>query len=413
MSVRIKLITRDEEYKVDESPIYVPADLKKYGLSEVVNQLLENADPVPFDFLVDGKLLRGSLQDYLTKANLSTESIVCLEYVRAIQPPTYLASYEHDDWVSSVHISQDHRSIVTGSYDGCVRIWDSSANIQHTFSGHQGPVLCTKWVTPKKVVSGGRDNNLHIWNTEGKELSGVLKGHAAPVTCVASLSRERFVSGSQDKTIRLWSSRLKELPEYCPPDSSSSATNKRRRIAEKQLQNAKQKGSFACLEGHTAPVHGLAVHPIDKDVVYSVSEDHTVKTWDLVTTKCVDTKTTGFSLLSIASLGPTTQLLACGSSARHIMLVDPRSTTHASVKQLYGHKNFVVSIAPSPTDSYQFASASHDGTVRLWDVRADKALFVIDRQGTGTDHDIYCVDWAHVVAAGGRDKKLELTNVQA
>lgn len=411
MSVRVKLITREEEFKVDENPIYVPVDLKKFGLSEVVNQLLENTEPIPFDFLVDGKLLRGSLQDYLNKSNLSSESIVCLEYVRAIQPPTFLAAFEHDDWVSSVDICRKGSGIATGSYDGCVRIWDNSANVQHTFTGHQGPVNCVKWVSGNKVVSGSRDGNLHIWNTEGKMLSGVLKGHTAPVNCVTALSNDRIVSGSQDGTLRLWTAKLKELPDYEAPESRSSATAKRRRVAESQIKNAKVKGALACLEGHDAPVHGVTPHPVDKDVVYSVSEDHTVKTWDLVTSKCVDTKTTGFSLLSIASLGPVTQLLACGSSARHITLVDPRSTTHASVKQLNGHKNFVVSIAPNPKDPYQFASGSHDGTVRLWDIRADAAMFVIERQESKTDNDVYAVDWAEFIAAGGRDKKLELTNL--
>lgn len=416
MSVRVKLITRDEDVKVDESPLYVPTDLKRYGLSEVVNQLLQNTEPIPFDFLVDGQLLRGSLQSYLASNGMSNESVITLEYVRAIMPPTFMASFEHDDWVSSCHIASSSKndSIVTGCYDGIVRVWDRSGQVLNQLSGHQAPVTAVKWINSSKLVSGSRDRNVHIYNTEGKELSAVLRGHTSAITSLAVLPNEKIVSGSQDSTLRVWSSRIKDLPEYTGSNAptKSQSSQKRRKVAEKALGQARVKGSFATLEGHQSPVTGLAAHPIEPDVVYSCSEDHTVKTWDLVTSQCIDTKVTGFSLLSLASLGKTTQLLACGSSARHITLVDPRSSTHATVKQLNGHKNFVSSIAPNPANGFQFASASHDGTVRLWDVRADRAMFTIEREQVEADErDLYTVDWNGILAAGGRNKQLELTSV--
>ena len=52
----------------------MPVTLKRFGLSEVVNHLLgnfkgedETKAPIPFDFLIDGVLLRTSIEDYLTK----------------------------------------------------------------------------------------------------------------------------------------------------------------------------------------------------------------------------------------------------------------------------------------------------------------------------------------------------------
>lgn len=414
MSVRVKLFTRDEELKVDESPIYVPVNLKRFGFSEVVNQLLQTNEPIPFDFLIDGALLRGSLESYLASKGLSTEAIVTVEYVRAIRPPAFTASFEHVDWVSSVHISRfqqnEEGTIATGSYDGVVRVWNRSGEVLNQLAGHQAAVLDVKWVGPSKLVSASRDRNLHIYNTEGRELSAILRGHSGPVTSIASLKGDNLVSGSQDSTLRVWTSRIKDLPDMADPEQSKQqASIKRRKVAEKYLKRARTKTSLASLSGHTAPVTGVEAHPIESDVVYSVSEDHTVKTWDLVTSKCIDTKVTGFSLLSVASLGSTTQLLACGSSARHITLVDPRSGTHSSVKQLNGHRNFVSSIAPNPGNPYQLASASHDGTVRLWDVRADKSLYTIEREQVNSEEkDLFSIDWLDILATGGRNKQLEM-----
>src|SRR5690348_12572979 len=106
--VRIELVTRDESLKVPIPSLLVPVTLKRYGLSEIVNQVLQSQNvlekTIPFDFLVNNQLLRSSLNDFLTSQGLSSESVVTIEYTRSILPPTFLASFNHDDWVSSVDI---------------------------------------------------------------------------------------------------------------------------------------------------------------------------------------------------------------------------------------------------------------------------------------------------------------------
>ena len=43
---------------------------------------------MPFDFLIDGELLRSSLEDYLTKRGLSSETLLDVEYFFK-QKPAY------------------------------------------------------------------------------------------------------------------------------------------------------------------------------------------------------------------------------------------------------------------------------------------------------------------------------------
>jgi centromere/kinetochore protein ZW10 len=67
---------------------------------------------------------------------------------------------------------------------------------------------------------------------------------------------------------------------------------------------------------------------------------------------------------------PSRNLLATGTSARHITLIDPRaSATQISFLTLRGHKNAIVSLATDPSSEYNLASGSHDGTVQIWDLR--------------------------------------------
>nr|5DTC_A Chain A, Ribosome biogenesis protein YTM1 [Saccharomyces cerevisiae YJM1133]5DTC_B Chain B, Ribosome biogenesis protein YTM1 [Saccharomyces cerevisiae YJM1133] len=84
--VKIRFFTRekDELLHVQDTPMYAPISLKRYGLSEIVNHLLGSEKPVPFDFLIEGELLRTSLHDYLTKKGLSSEASLNVEYTRAI-----------------------------------------------------------------------------------------------------------------------------------------------------------------------------------------------------------------------------------------------------------------------------------------------------------------------------------------
>lgn len=410
MSVRVRLVTQDEDVKVDETPLYVPVDLKRFGLSEVVNQLLKTTEPIPFDFLVDGELLRTSVSDYLKSQGLSSENVLTLEYVRAILPPRFVSSFAHDDWVSAVKFHKE--KVATGSYDGIVRIWNRSGHMQEQFAGHTGAVKDVAWISDNQLVSAGSDRQLCLWTD--KKLHSIFTGHRAAVNAVCTV-QNRVVSGSADNTLKVWSANVKELPapsKLAP--SKFSQTQKRRKLAENALANKRVRGSLATLEGHVAPVAAVAAHPTADNVVYSCSEDHTVRTWDLVTSQLVDTKTTSSSLLSMVALGPPTSLIACGSVNRHISLVDPRATTTTSQAQLTGHKNFVVALAQSPQNSHQFASASHDGTVRVWDVRANKSIFILERPNVAHENRaLYCVDWDDLIATGGRAKTLEIAEMRS
>jgi len=431
--VKIKFFTReeDESLHVNENPLYVPISLKRYGLSEIVNHLLENENPIPFDFLINGTLLRTSIEEYLTQNALSSEAFLSLEYTRSVLPPSFLASFNNEDWVSSLDVN--YNQILSGSYDGIVRTWDLSGKVQKQYSGHSGAIKAVKWVSETRVATAGNDRQIRLWKTsatdsngikdlededeeepeEGKTLA-ILEGHKAAVSSLA-VNDNRILSAGYDNAIGLWSTNYKEMINIDPladPNNNvtSTAAKKRRKLA---LQDAsiRRRAPLSFLEGHSQPVEDIIFAPTDSTVAYSVSQDHTIKTWDLVTARPVDTRTTGFSLLSITAL-PKLNLLACGSSARHITLHDPRaSATTVTQSQLIGHTNFVVSLAASPDSDYMFSSASHDGTVKVWDIRAQKALYTITRESgapKGQDK-VFAVSWVPTgIISGGQDKKIQI-----
>lgn len=97
--VTIRLITRlPADLKVPETAVAVPASINRYGLSQIINALLQLQPHRPFDFLVNGTLLRSSLAQCVEALHLSAEDVVDIEYTLAVLPPKPRAALPHDDW---------------------------------------------------------------------------------------------------------------------------------------------------------------------------------------------------------------------------------------------------------------------------------------------------------------------------
>lgn len=456
IKIRFTTNEEDESLKVEGTPLFVPISLKRFGLSEIVNHLLgnyktdqeeeeEERKPIPFNFLINGELLRTSIEDYLVRNGLSSEAFLTIEYTRAILPPSFQASFNNEDWISSIdsinktstavidsQLTITDPKILSGSYDGVVRTYNMSGKVEKQYVGHSAPIKSVKWISPTRIVSCGNDKQVRLWKTsyegvvdqneendedeieDGRTLA-ILEGHKAPVVNLAvNQKTKRILSAGYDNAIGFWSTNYKEMAKIEIPDYDSnvvSTSSKKRRKMALQDSTIRRRSPLSLLLGHTEPVEGVIFDAYDTTVGYSVSQDHTIKTWDLVTSRCVDTKTTGFSLLSVLQL-PQVNLIASGSSARHINLHDPRVSNTSEVvnAKLVGHTNFVVGLSASPHNANMFASSSHDGTVKVWDVRADKSLYTITREDGSTKKKIFDVCWDNEIGiiSGGEDKKIQI-----
>lgn len=432
-------------------------DLRRYALSTLVNTLLQSEKPIPFEFLVSGTFLRTSIDQYLTAHGISSETTLTVEYVRAIIPPVYLTSFEHDDWVTAVDVlsstspvakwednsaarSPGHERILSASYDGMLHVWNMSSEVLATSSPPTRKwfkgLKSAKFLSSSHVVSSSQDSTICVWKYDehAEGLSGSLtphlklSGHKASVDSLAvHRPSSKILSASADHKVGIWSTKKSDAPEA--PAPSVSHSNKRRKTTQTPESNAPPRcGPLALLEGHSDPVHDVIFAPTDPTVAYSTSMDGTLRTWDLPTQTLVDTRSHSRSsaLFGLTAL-PTLNLVAAGTSERHITLIDPRtSATTVAAMKLRGHTNWVVSLTTDPGSVYGLLSGSHDGCCRIWDVRASKSehgervgrsVFVVERESTkgetrepGDESSVFSVHWDEQVGilSGGKDSRVQI-----
>ena len=194
-------------------------------LSQILNSesMLDAPSIIPFQFLINGIFLRTTLEEYLTSAGLSAETVVSLEYVRSFIPPIYETGFEHEDWVSCIDVlSQStwdakpgQERILSGSYDGLLRMWNMSGqciatSVTASMGGHTQGIKTTKFMSPTKIASAGMDRTIRIWQySEGESQEGTigkmkpkleLYGHKQYIFSI-DVHGDKILSGAGDDKI--------------------------------------------------------------------------------------------------------------------------------------------------------------------------------------------------------------------
>ncbi len=113
----------------------------------------------------------------------------------------------HRDAVNSLVISSDGQTLVSGADDQTIMVWDlNTGNKICTFSGHKKAVKSLA-ISPdgQTLASGSSDETIKLWNLNTEEEICTLDGHLDGVNAVAFSRDGRILaSGGGDCTIKVW-----------------------------------------------------------------------------------------------------------------------------------------------------------------------------------------------------------------
>ena len=323
----------DESLSVPTEPIAVPANLKRKGLSSVINHLLgrEETDTdddddssndetpreslnnaIQFDFLLKktSRLLRTSIENAVRSSGLSTEEAIVILYFPAVEPPQVSEdSEELPDWVSALSLGKEDESLlVSGSYDGSIRLhYDGEVVAQSVAHGHDGigaPIKCMDMQSLnskpglRMIATGSIDHSVstHLCNYSNDandNYSASISLHASyagshtnsiEALCFSD-DCKNLVSGDFDGNIALW-----KVP-FEVNNGSSTQVLKKSKLQKKDFHDEKvatktEVSAEATWKAHTSNISGIA-WAIDRKYLITGSYDHSVKTWDAERQDCL------------------------------------------------------------------------------------------------------------------------------
>ncbi|MEI6380720.1 MAG: WD40 repeat domain-containing protein, partial [Cyanobacteriota bacterium ELA615] len=205
----------------------------------------------------------------------------------------------HTDDINSVAITPDGQSIVSGDFDGTIKIWNAGKCLR-TLKGHASRAwsdcnVRSVAITPdgQFIVSssddyGGSDYTINIWDINTGECLKTLEGHTHVIWSVAiTPDGQSIVSGSYDNTIKIW-------------DINTGACIK-------------------TLEGHKNSVSSVVITP-DGQYIVSGSYDNTIKIWDINTGTCIKTLEGHTDTIWSAAITPDGQYIVSGSDDKTIKI---------------------------------------------------------------------------------------------
>ncbi|EGN95682.1 hypothetical protein SERLA73DRAFT_113369 [Serpula lacrymans var. lacrymans S7.3] len=108
----------------------------------------------------------------------------------------------HTQKVYSVVLDLSRNLACSGSMDGTVRVWNlRNGQCQHTLTGHTS-LVGLLGLSPSYLVSAAADSTLRIWDPDTGELRNTLAAHTGAITCFQH-DEFKVLSGS-DGTLKMW-----------------------------------------------------------------------------------------------------------------------------------------------------------------------------------------------------------------
>nr|VZH89341.1 unnamed protein product [Spirometra erinaceieuropaei] len=194
---------------------------------------------------------------------------------------------------------------------------------------------------PERIITGGNDKNVVVFNTQSAQVISILRGHTKKVTNVVYHQSEQLAfTGSPDSTVRVW--------------------------------GVEQGQCASVIRAHMGAITGLSVHATG-DYLLSSSSDGQWALSDLrqgkVLVRVTVEKDGATQSLTCAQFHPDGLILATGTVDGEVKIWDAKDQRNpATFTHGVGAGHPLTAVAFSE-NGYYLATGGADGQIKLWDLR--------------------------------------------
>ena len=332
----------------------------------------------------------------------------------------------HSDLINSVKFSPDGKTLVTGSSDKTIKLWNSSDRKDpiRIFKGHDDAVSEVRFSSNgENLISGGFDDAVIVWSIEGEAkhpFSGYSVGYSpdgntiAVATVVKSSTDPRVIEDVN--VVQLWNNSdvlLKTLEGHTGRINSVVYSPNGKTIATAsddttvKLWNT-DGNLWQTLKGHEKPVVSISFS-VDSKVLATASLDHTVRLWN-TDGRLIKTLTEHQDEVTDVDFSSDGRFLVSAAKGRKKIIIWKSNGRYIrTLEGTEGHTDQVNSVSFSP-NSKLIVSASNDSTVRIW--RSDGKLLKILKGHSGSVNDAKVSLDGMLVISVGEDETLKLWNLE-
>jgi WD40 repeat protein len=251
----------------------------------------------------------------------------------------------HRALIRDLAISRDARIIASASEDGTVKLWRREQLLSKTLHDHGDTIWQVNASSDSRFIASVGEDKFNLWRMDGTLWQTVNEGRAA-TSMGFSPDNQILATGGSDGLIRLW------------------------RYYRNGVYSPRLERSFFA---HDANILDLAFS-VDGRTIASASDDQTIKIWATTGEQRNQIKAHQDRIWQLVfspllfKLDPATntqiasQILASASEDGTVKLWKPDGTLIAI---LQGHNSAVWGVAFNPAGD-QVASASRDDTLRIW-----------------------------------------------
>jgi WD40 repeat protein len=313
--------------------------------------------------------------------------------------------------VTACAFSPDGRTILSGSDDGNLRLWDpSSGQTLHIMETHSAGVLTCAFSPDGKIITCTTfEGLLLLWDSQTGQSKGSIKG---PINSlygfsfspdwslivsngINSLQVWEVVSGRTLWNVKYQTKNLVYTSAFSP-DGRKIAYADIYMDEALQIREASTGQLLNTLEGHEGPIYRCAFSPNGR-LIATTSRDNSIRIWEVNTGSLLHSMA-GDRNMGACGFSPNGRFLAGSFWGNSLRIYD--SLSGQPVNILEGHTGEVKACNFSP-DGHFMVSASNDATLRIWDITQHQAEATLEgREEGGVKKCLFTIDGKSILSSG-------------